>query len=171
MSGTARSDEPAAAVPTPCASRSANKVVLDGIDLSVDRRRGHLADRRVRFGQEHAAALHQPARADRRRAIHRRFDGVDISEPGLPPDPVRRRIGMVFQSFNLFPHMSVLDNVTLAPRKVLKRSIEGRGHRAGDDDARVGSGWPTRPTTTPTAARAASSSASPSCERCRWTPR
>ena len=50
------------------------------------------------------------------------FDGVDISEPGLPPDPVRRRIGMVFQSFNLFPHMTVLENVILAPRKVLGRS-------------------------------------------------
>jgi polar amino acid transport system ATP-binding protein len=47
------------------------------------------------------------------------FDGIDISEPGLAPDPVRRRIGMVFQSFNLFPHMTVLENVTLAPRKVL----------------------------------------------------
>ena len=33
------------------------------------------------------------------------FDGVDIAEPGLDPDPIRRRIGMVFQSFNLFPHM------------------------------------------------------------------
>jgi polar amino acid transport system ATP-binding protein len=50
------------------------------------------------------------------------FDGVDISVPGLDPDPVRRRVGMVFQSFNLFPHMSVLANVTLAPRKVLHRS-------------------------------------------------
>jgi polar amino acid transport system ATP-binding protein len=50
------------------------------------------------------------------------FDGVDISVPGLDPDPVRRRVGMVFQSFNLFPHMSVLANVTLAPRKVLRRS-------------------------------------------------
>ena len=37
-------------------------------------------------------------------------------------DQVRRRIGIVFQSYNLFPHMSVLDNVTLAPRKVLRRS-------------------------------------------------
>jgi polar amino acid transport system ATP-binding protein len=49
------------------------------------------------------------------------LDGVDISEPGLDADPIRRRIGMVFQSYNLFPHMSVLDNVTLAPTKVLKR--------------------------------------------------
>ena len=47
------------------------------------------------------------------------FDGVDIAEPGLDPDPIRRRIGMVFQSFNLFPHMSVTDNVAVGPRKVL----------------------------------------------------
>ena len=47
------------------------------------------------------------------------LDGVDIAEPGLDPDPVRRRIGMVFQSFNLFPHMSVTDNVAVGPRKVL----------------------------------------------------
>lgn len=47
------------------------------------------------------------------------FDGVDIAEPGLDPDPIRRRIGMVFQSFNLFPHMSVTDNVAIGPRKVL----------------------------------------------------
>jgi polar amino acid transport system ATP-binding protein len=48
------------------------------------------------------------------------LDGVDIAEPGLDPDPVRRHIGMVFQSFNLFPHMSVTDNVSIGPRKVLK---------------------------------------------------
>jgi polar amino acid transport system ATP-binding protein len=47
--------------------------------------------------------------------------GVDISEPGLDADPVRRRIGMVFQSYNLFPHMSVLRNITLAPTKVLQQ--------------------------------------------------
>ncbi|MBM3799846.1 MAG: amino acid ABC transporter ATP-binding protein, partial [Actinobacteria bacterium] len=46
-------------------------------------------------------------------------DDVDISVPGLPADPIRRRIGMVFQSFNLFPHMNVLKNLSLAPRKVL----------------------------------------------------
>ena len=48
------------------------------------------------------------------------LDGVDIAEPGLDPDPIRRRIGMVFQSFNLFPHMTVTDNVAVGPRKVLR---------------------------------------------------
>jgi polar amino acid transport system ATP-binding protein len=47
-----------------------------------------------------------------------RLDGDDITDPGVNPDEVRRRIGMIFQSFNLFPHLSVLDNITLAPRKV-----------------------------------------------------
>jgi polar amino acid transport system ATP-binding protein len=56
------------------------------------------------------------------------LDGVDISEPGLDPDPIRRRIGMVFQSYNLFPHMSVLRNITLAPTKVLRQSkAQARG--------------------------------------------
>jgi polar amino acid transport system ATP-binding protein len=44
---------------------------------------------------------------------------IDISEPGLDADPIRRRIGMVFQSFNLFPHLTVAENISLAPRKVL----------------------------------------------------
>ncbi|NDE80546.1 MAG: amino acid ABC transporter ATP-binding protein [Actinobacteria bacterium] len=52
------------------------------------------------------------------------LDGTDISLPGLDPDPIRRRIGMVFQNFNLFPHMTVLRNITLAPRKVLGLSID-----------------------------------------------
>jgi polar amino acid transport system ATP-binding protein len=48
-------------------------------------------------------------------------NGQEISAEGVDVDRVRRRIGIVFQSYNLFPHMSVLDNVTLAPRKVLAR--------------------------------------------------
>ena len=46
--------------------------------------------------------------------------GEEITAEGVNLDRIRRRIGIVFQAFNLFPHMSVLDNVTLAPRRVLK---------------------------------------------------
>ena len=49
------------------------------------------------------------------------IDDVDITAKGVNVDRIRRRIGIVFQAFNLFPHMTVLDNVTLAPRKVLHR--------------------------------------------------
>ena len=53
-----------------------------------------------------------------------RLDGdLDVTAFNTDMDAVRRRIGIVFQSYNLFPHMSVLDNVTLSPRKVLKRSV------------------------------------------------
>jgi polar amino acid transport system ATP-binding protein len=66
------------------------------------------------------------------------LDGIDISEPGLDPDPVRRRIGMVFQSFNLFRHMSVLDNVAIGPHKVLGRSRSEARDIASDLLARLG---------------------------------
>jgi polar amino acid transport system ATP-binding protein len=49
-----------------------------------------------------------------------KLDGEDITDPRIDADAVRRRIGVVFQAYNLFPHMSVLDNVTLAPRLVAK---------------------------------------------------
>ena len=55
-------------------------------------------------------------------------EGEEITAHGVDLDRIRRRIGIVFQAFNLFPHMSVLDNVTLAPRRVLRRS------RADADD-------------------------------------
>jgi polar amino acid transport system ATP-binding protein len=50
------------------------------------------------------------------------IEGEEITAKGVDVDRIRRRVGIVFQSFNLFPHMTVLDNVTLAPRKVLRRS-------------------------------------------------
>ena len=46
------------------------------------------------------------------------FDGVDLADPRHDRDKIRQRIGIVFQAFNLFPHMSVLDNITLAMRRV-----------------------------------------------------
>jgi polar amino acid transport system ATP-binding protein len=50
--------------------------------------------------------------------------GVEVTRRGVDANRVRRRIGIVFQAFNLFPHMSVLRNVTLAPRQVLKKPRE-----------------------------------------------
>ncbi len=55
--------------------------------------------------------------------------GEEITAPGVDVNRVRRRIGIVFQSFNLFPHMTVLRNITLAPIKALglpKAEAEGR---------------------------------------------
>ncbi|MBW1641033.1 amino acid ABC transporter ATP-binding protein [Microbacterium resistens] len=49
------------------------------------------------------------------------IEGIDITDPETDIDRVRTRIGMVFQSFNLFPHMTVLDNLTIAQRRVKKR--------------------------------------------------
>jgi len=46
------------------------------------------------------------------------FEGREVSDPRVDRRAVRGRMGMVFQAYNLFPHLSVLDNVTLAPRKV-----------------------------------------------------
>ena len=88
-----------------------------------------------------------------------RFDGVDIAEPGLDADPIRRRIGMVFQSFNLFPHMSVTDNVAIGPRKVLGVD-KSTARRDGARDADPARPRRTRRTPTPTNSRAASSNAS-----------
>ncbi len=49
------------------------------------------------------------------------LDGEDISVPGLDPRPIHQRIGLVFQNFNLFPHMTAADNVMLAPWRVHRR--------------------------------------------------
>jgi polar amino acid transport system ATP-binding protein len=56
--------------------------------------------------------------------------GDDISDPRIDADRVRARIGVVFQHFNLFPHLTVLDNVTLASRRVLRRGRRESEERA-----------------------------------------
>ena len=52
------------------------------------------------------------------------LEGDEISSIGRDPNPIRRRIGIVFQSFNLFPHMSVRRNITLALTQVVKKSVD-----------------------------------------------
>ncbi|RQX06704.1 amino acid ABC transporter ATP-binding protein [Micromonospora inaquosa] len=68
------------------------------------------------------------------------LDGEDISDPRVDPDRVRRRIGMVFQAYNLFPHLSVLDNITLAPRRVHRRGRAEAEAQARELLDRVGLG-------------------------------
>ncbi|HEU4942264.1 MAG TPA: amino acid ABC transporter ATP-binding protein [Gaiellaceae bacterium] len=80
-------------------------------------------------------------------------DGEEVTAPGVDSNRVRRGIGIVFQAYNLFPHMTVLRNVTLAPREVLKLSREeaeagalellgrfGLAERAGDYPDRLSGG-------------------------------
>jgi len=55
-------------------------------------------------------------------SIH--LDEVEITKLGVDANPIRRRIGIVFQSFNLFPHMSVRKNITLALTEVLGKSSD-----------------------------------------------
>jgi polar amino acid transport system ATP-binding protein len=100
-------------------------VVLDGLDLAVD---------------EHEVVALIGASGSGKSTLLRcvnlltqiddgviELDGEDITDPRADPDLVRRKIGLVFQSYNLFPHMSVLENITLAPTRVFGRpSAEAR---------------------------------------------
>jgi polar amino acid transport system ATP-binding protein len=65
-------------------------------------------------------------------------EGDEITGAGVDVNRIRRRIGIVFQAFNLFPHMTVLDNVTLAPRKVLGLGRAEATARADELLARFG---------------------------------
>ena len=67
-----------------------------------------------------------------------RIDGDRVSGAGIDLNDLRADVGIVFQSFNLFPHMSVLKNVTLAPRKVLGLSSADANERAMQLLTRVG---------------------------------
>jgi polar amino acid transport system ATP-binding protein len=67
-----------------------------------------------------------------------RIDGEQASGRGVDLDGLRQDVGIVFQSFNLFPHMTVLENVTLAPRKVLGLSRNDAADRAHTLLSRIG---------------------------------
>ena len=66
------------------------------------------------------------------------IEGIDMTDPETDIDAVRSRIGMVFQQFNLFPHLTVLKNLTIAQQKVLGRSEEEANEVANQMLERVG---------------------------------
>ncbi|PFG42403.1 amino acid ABC transporter ATP-binding protein (PAAT family) [Isoptericola jiangsuensis] len=99
--------------------RAGRKVVLDGIDLDV---------------AEHSCVVLVGSSGSGKSTLLRvvdlledvddgqvLLDGVDVADPWVDADAVRARLAMVFQQYNLFPHLSVLDNLTLAPRVVHRR--------------------------------------------------
>lgn len=66
------------------------------------------------------------------------IDGILVSRNEVELNYLRREVGIVFQSYNLFPHKTVLQNITLAPRKVLGQSKNDAGERARELLARIG---------------------------------
>jgi len=110
--------------------------VLSGIDLEVDEHKVLCLIGASGSGKStllRCVNLIEPVDTGRV-VIH----GEDITAPGVDQNRIRRRIGIVFQAFNLFPHMSVLENVTLAPRKALRMSRNDANARANELLARFG---------------------------------
>lgn len=66
------------------------------------------------------------------------FEGLNITDPKCNINKYRQKIGMVFQHFNLFPHKTILENMTLAPMKLLKKSKEEAERQAMELLRRVG---------------------------------
>ncbi len=92
-------------------------------------------------------------------------EGVDLTDQVKNIEHVRREVGMVFQQFNLFPHLSVLDNLTLAPRAGCASS-RAKWPKSVQWNIWGASGSPNRRINTPASFRAASNSASPSRALC-----
>ncbi len=93
-----------------------DNTVLDGIDLEIER--GQMVCLIGASGSGKSTLLRCMNLLEPIDDGEIWLDDQDISVPGLDPQPVRERIGIVFQSFNLFPHMTAVENVMLAPRRV-----------------------------------------------------
>ena len=147
-----------------CTSRSGTLEVLRGIDLDVAEHEVVCLIGASGSGKStllRCINLLEPIDAGR---IF--VEGEEITAEGVHLDRLRRRIGIVFQAYNLFPHMSVLDNVTLAPRKALK-TPRGAGRAPRRPSCWRASDSPTSATRSRTGCPAVSSSASRSSGRWR----
>ena len=87
--------------------------VLKGIDLAVED--GEVVAVIGPSGSGKSTLLRCLNKLEEPTSGHVIIDGVDLTDKSVKLDEVRQRIGMVFQHFNLFPHMTVLENITLAP--------------------------------------------------------
>jgi polar amino acid transport system ATP-binding protein len=94
--------------------------VLTGIDFHVDQ--GEVVCIIGPSGSGKSTLLRCVNRLEEPTSGRILIEGEDITDPDADVDALRRRIGMVFQQFNLFPHLTVLRNLTIAQRKVLGRS-------------------------------------------------
>jgi polar amino acid transport system ATP-binding protein len=94
--------------------------VLKGIDFGVDQ--GQVVCVVGPSGSGKSTLLRCVNRLEEPTSGRIVVEGIDITDPETDLDDVRSRIGMVFQQFNLFPHLTVLRNLTLAQRRVRKRS-------------------------------------------------
>lgn len=103
---------------------------LNGCDLSVDR--GEVVAIIGPSGSGKSTLLRCLNLLETPTGGHVYFNGTDITDKSVDIDLHRRKMGMVFQHFNLFPHMTVLKNVTLAPVKLkLKSETEARAQAMG----------------------------------------
>ena len=93
-----------------------NNIVLNGIDLKIEK-----GDRLAIIGPSGCGkstllrCLNMIERPTSGKVI---FEGIDLTKKGIDMSKMRKKIGMVFQQFNLFPHLTVLENITLAPIKL-----------------------------------------------------
>jgi ABC-type polar amino acid transport system ATPase subunit len=102
--------------------------VLKGINLSIDK--GEVVTIIGASGSGKSTLLRCLNGLEKPTSGQVLFEGKDISDPSIDIDDLRRHIGMVFQHFNLFPHMSVIENITFAPINVAKESEQEAKDRA-----------------------------------------
>jgi len=102
--------------------------VLDGIDLAIET--GEITCLIGASGCGKSTLLRCVNGLESIQEGEIRLEGETVSGRGVDLNALRRQVGIVFQSFNLFPHMSVLDNVALAPRKALGLSAAEAEQRA-----------------------------------------
>ncbi|MBE6719566.1 MAG: amino acid ABC transporter ATP-binding protein [Ruminococcaceae bacterium] len=111
---------------------------LDGVDLEIDR--GEVVVIIGPSGSGKSTVLRSLNLLEIPTSGSIIFDGDDLTDPKLDINKHRQKMGMVFQHFNLFPHMTVLKNLTIAPVKLLGKSKEEAEKKAHELLERVGLG-------------------------------